>query len=217
MGDQGLIKRKEWNVEDLALIHFDEALQLQEQCWESVKSGSDHFLLLLEHHPVLTFGRRSKANHILIAESEIEKLGVEIQRADRGGSVTYHGPGQLVGYIICKSSRYGGIHQVVTLIMKTIIQALTHIGIKTRSSAENPGIWTNDLKTKIGAIGMSNRQGITMHGFSINVNNDLTIYSKFVPCGLTAPVSSISEIMKAKVTMDDVKESVLKYFLKNFN
>ncbi|GIW48228.1 MAG: octanoyltransferase [Deltaproteobacteria bacterium] len=174
------------------------------------------FLLLVEHTPVITVGRFGNQGNILASKEEIEKKGVRVYRIERGGDVTYHGPGQLVGYPIINLRDFGlGVKTYVYLLEKTIMDALKDFGIEGYIVEEYPGVWVGD--EKIAAIGIYVRNWVTMHGFALNVNTDLEHFSFIVPCGIPDKgVTSMKKILGKEIPLRDVALSLIKWFEKNF-
>lgn len=202
--------RYSWDVHDLGLIPYADALEIQTSSWDDVKNGRDHKIYLLEHPDVITLGRRTKEEHLLMTKEELAKANIELFRVDRGGSATYHGPGQLVGYVICKSNRVGGIHELVARILSSIELVMGDFGISCVVDAENPGIWTrSEVPRKLAAVGLSNKDGVTKHGFAINVDLPLTGFSAIVPCGLTLPVSTMSIEKGVNIPLVEVKNAIV--------
>ncbi|OLS29458.1 MAG: Octanoyltransferase [Candidatus Heimdallarchaeota archaeon LC_2] len=201
--------RRSWVVQHFDKLKYQDALLVQQNLHDKVKTSDEHYLLLLQHYPVITMGRRTDASHILLSESELEERNIELYRVNRGGSATYHGPGQLIGYLICKSSRYGGIHSLVSIILKTIHEVISSFGIKAKIDEENPGVWTDtEPPRKLSAVGMSNKDGYTMHGFAINVDLPLTGFSTIVPCGLTLPVSTLAIESGKRIKISEVEDLI---------
>ncbi|GBD38611.1 Octanoyltransferase [bacterium HR37] len=174
------------------------------------------FLLLVEHTPVITVGRFGDQGNILASKEEIEKKGVRVYRIERGGDVTYHGPGQLVGYPIINLRDFGlGVKTYVYLLEKTIMDVLKDFGIEGYIVEEYPGVWVGD--EKIAAIGIYVRNWVTMHGFALNVNTDLDYFSFIVPCGIPDKgVTSMKKILGKEIPLRDVALSLVKWFEKNF-
>jgi len=206
-----------WQIIDLKRISYAEALELQQQTWNAVQEGGDHVLYLLEHNPVITMGRRTDPEHLLRSRSELKEDGIELFKVDRGGSATYHGPGQLVGYVICKSSRMGGIHTLVKRILNIITETIQSFGVPATIDEDNPGVWTEtEVPRKLAAVGMSNTHGITMHGFAINVDLPLSGFSAIVPCGLTLPVTTMAIETGKHLQVDDVKTRLIEILKEDF-
>jgi lipoate-protein ligase B len=172
-----------WTV-NLGLVEYREAHELQERLRRARQAAAiPDALLLLEHPPVYTRGRRSEAGELGMGEDWYRAQGIDIVDVDRGGKVTYHGPGQLVGYPIVA---IGDVMEHVALLERAIVAALDDEGIAARGrSAEGiawTGVWTEDRK--IASIGLHVSQGVTKHGFAVNVDNSLEPFDWIVPCGL---------------------------------
>ncbi len=171
--------RELW-VAQLGKVPYDEATSLQERLRARRQAGElPDVLLLLEHPPVLTKGRRTEASDLPMGESWYELQGIEVAEADRGGRVTYHCPGQLVGYPIV------GVDDVpayVATLERAMIDALAAEGISAEAPAELTGVWAGGAK--IGSIGVHVSRGVTTHGFALNVDCDLQPFEYIVPCGI---------------------------------
>ena len=142
-----------------------------------------NLLLLLEHPHVYTLGRRGTPSDILVSPDVLGRLGVEVHHVDRGGEVTYHGPGQLVGYPIVDLREWrGGPLDYVRALERVLVATLAEFGIHAESSAKPTGVWVGD--SKIAAIGVKVSRGVTTHGFAINVAPDLSYFDHIVPCGM---------------------------------
>jgi lipoic acid synthetase len=189
-------------VRRLGLIGYDEALTLQTELFER---AGESWLLLLEHPHVYTLGVRARPEHVLVDPASV---GAALVRTNRGGDVTYHGPGQLVGYpIVDVPFRSGAVHDYVTSVEQVVIDALTDVGL--RGAGRNPGyagVWVEDRK--VAAIGVRLTRGRSMHGFAINVDPDLGMFEHIVPCGLRefAVTSLVAE--GVPVTLDEVAAAV---------
>lgn len=183
MGAADRYSRELWSCE-LGSVPYSQALGLQEHIRERVRDGDlPDTLLLLEHPPVYTRGRRSQDGELPLQESFYRAQGIEILATDRGGRLTYHGPGQLVGYPIMAVA---DIHSHLRAMEAAIIAALAQEGIRARSrSREGPdytGVWV--AERKIASIGVHVSHGVSTHGFAVNVCNDLEPFSWVTPCGL---------------------------------
>lgn len=198
------------------LVAYQEAWQLQQRIAETVRAGSDPTLILLEHPPTYTLGVRGKAEHLLLSQEAFLSRGAEVHRTDRGGDVTFHGPGQLVGYPILDIRPYGeGPSWYVHTLEATLIDVLARFGIAAGRSERNRGVWIGDAK--IAAIGVRVSRGITTHGFALNVNTDLTYFQHIVPCGLAdAGVTSMQQRTGETFDMRDVEEEVAFAFARHF-
>jgi len=187
----------------LGRVPYDRGLRLQEQLREEIRLGKGvDTLLLLEHPPVITLGRTARPDHVLVSEAELERRGVVVARIGRGGDVTYHGPGQLVGYPVRAVGR--NIRGHVEVIAESLIELLGDLGVEARWQSDHPGIWC--ATGKVGAIGIDARGGVAIHGFALNVCTHLDDFQMIVPCGLQAPVTSIEAVLGAAVTpsLDEV-------------
>ena len=158
------------------LVHYAHALDLQQRLHAEVAAGDrPDTLILLEHPHVYTLGRRGSTDDILASETELKRLGIEVHHTDRGGEVTYHGPGQLVGYPIINLRRWGGGPlKYVRSLEATIIAALSEFDIQSQSEGHPTGVWVEDRK--IAAIGVKVARRVTTHGFAINVSADLSYF-----------------------------------------
>jgi lipoyl(octanoyl) transferase len=167
-------------VTQLGRLPYAEALALQHELRDRRQRDEiPDTLLLLEHDPVYTKGRRATAADLPMGEDWYRMQGVEIEEIDRGGAVTYHGPGQLVGYPIM---RIGGVHEYVETMERAMIQMLADEKVEARSGGDLTGVWVGDRK--IGSIGIHVQSRVTTHGFAINVDNDLQPFEWIVPCGI---------------------------------
>lgn len=197
---------------------YEDMLATQYTTWEKVKNGAAPVLFLLEHKPVITLGRRTDDTHVLLQPEEYVKKGIDLVRVQRGGSATYHGPGQLVGYVICKVSQLGGTHKLVERVLNLVVAAIEAQGIACKASTENPGVWTTDEHPrKIAQVGMQIKEGYSLHGFAINVDMALTGFNYIVPCGLTEPVSTLSLEKGETVTIEQVKQWIQLHVHKYLN
>jgi lipoyl(octanoyl) transferase len=169
-------------------------------------------LILLEHPPVYTVGRRSDPSHILWAEHQIEEAGAELHFVDRGGSVTFHGPGQLVGYPIIDLGPAPDVISYLRKLEEVIIGASAGVGVRLDRDSEATGAWSGDQK--VCAIGVKLiRARVTLHGFALNCTTDLSWFDAIVPCGLAGRgVASLSGLAGREVTVDEMAPLVLHNF-----
>ena|SRR5437667_4783677 len=169
----------------LGLVPYAEALELQRSLEASRLAGElPDLLLLLEHPPTYTRGRRTRDDELPMGEQWYGMQGIEVAEADRGGHVTYHGPGQLVGYPIVSLRPYGdGVHEYVRRMEQVIVRSLAAFGTEAGLHEGLTGVWTSE-PAKIASIGIHVSRGITRHGFAVNVNNDLQPFEWIVPCGI---------------------------------
>lgn len=192
--------RKElWTVR-LGLIDYDEALALQHAVHEArVRGEIPDVLLTLEHPPIYTKGRRSTPDELPMGEDWYRAQGIELREVDRGGKVTYHGPGQLVAYPIVSTQLFGGdVPALVGALEGAMIDALAQESIDAHRDEAGRGVWAGEgpAAGKIGSIGLHIAQGVTTHGLMVNVDNDLQPFSWIRPCGLDDQATSVSKITK---------------------
>jgi lipoate-protein ligase B len=194
-------------------IQYAQALELQMKICEHKKRGFEKdVLLLLEHPPTITLGRNGSPNHLLAREEDMKSRGVRLFHVDRGGDITFHGPGQLVGYPIL-SLRPGerDVHGYMRNLEESLIRLLAGYDIKGERDAQFTGVWT--AKGKIAAMGVHLSRWITRHGFALNVNTDLTFYQMIVPCGIKGRnVTSMKEQLSRTVDFAEVVERYVPEF-----
>lgn len=179
-----------------------EALQL-ELTDRRLRDEIPDTLILLEHPPVITSGRQESAADLLLSREALAEKGIEFYQTDRGGKLTYHGPGQLVGYFIFKLGNRT-IPEFVAMIENLLIDTLRQFEITAGTDPEHPGVWVG--RKKIAALGLHFEKGISRHGFALNVDCDLTPYSYFTPCGISdRGVTSMKEIL-GNSSLSQVKE-----------
>lgn len=201
----------------LGRIPYLVGYQLQEELVEEVAAGScPGVLLLLEHDPVITLGRSSKSQHLLVDRHRLQELSVELYETNRGGSVTYHGPGQLVGYPILPVQAFGSdLHRYLRLLESVLLNTLERFGVSGGRVAGLTGVWVNGRK--IAAIGVGVRRFVTMHGFALNVSTDLAYFDLIVPCGITNyGVTSLERELGRAIPLDDVAVAVAEAFSEIF-
>ncbi len=203
---------------DLGTVKYNQAYDLQEKYVEMVQNGSPDTLVLLEHPKVITLGINADVSNILMDTDDLIANGFEIMNIRRGGDVTYHGPGQLVAYTIfnIKKNHGGSIKKFVHALEQIIIDLLIEdYGIEANRDPINSGVFIG--LSKIAAIGLSVHRGVTMHGFALNVNTDLSDFKTIVPCGLTTrDVTSMEAILGQSQNMVQIKKSVLNRFTQTF-
>ncbi len=205
------------NVVDLGRTEYRECWELQKRAFRLRGSGAAGDLLLLtEHNHVYTLGKGADENHVLAGPAELAAVGADVVATDRGGDVTYHGPGQIVGYPILDLRGYvPDLHRYLRDLEEVIIRVLGRIGISSRRIAGYTGVWVGD--EKICAIGVHTSRWITMHGFALNVATDLSMFGRIIPCGIFEKgVTSIEQITGSPQRMDGVAAIVLEEFGKLF-
>jgi lipoyl(octanoyl) transferase len=193
---------------NLGLIDYRRAWEMQKEL--HARRANDEIsdtLLLLEHPPVFTLGKRDCPEDIISSPDLIASDGIEIIKTERGGRITYHGPGQLVGYFICRVSEMGGIKRFVFLIEELLLRVLADYDVKGGRDPAHPGIWVG--KNKIAAIGLHVSRNITQHGFALNVNPDLDHYRHIVPCGIRdRGVTSLERLLNEAPSINEIKEKI---------
>ncbi len=197
----------------LGLVPYREAWDIQIRVREDVAEGRrPDTLILVEHPHVYTLGRRGQEDDILIDAEMLERLGVGVHHTDRGGEVTYHGPGQLVGYPILDLRRWGGGPlKYVRALERTLIETLAVYGIQAESEGRPTGVWVEDRK--IAAIGVKVSRRVTTHGFALNVCPDLSYFDHIVPCGMPdSRVTSLSQELGRVVEVSDVTPALIERF-----
>jgi lipoyl(octanoyl) transferase len=169
----------------LGRIGYDEAYHLQKNLWRQRILGEvPDQLLLLEHSPVITLGRNAKAEHLLHATPKLESLGVQVREADRGGDVTYHGPGQLIGYpIINLQPDRMDVLRYLRDLEEALIEVCEHYGFYAGRREGQTGVWVEDRK--IASIGVKISRWVTYHGFALNISTDLSAFDFIIPCGIS--------------------------------
>lgn len=215
-----MTERKKLHVSLLGKVDYPEALQLQEQLLALRQQNQiPDTLLLLEHPPVLTMGRRAKGENILAPTAFLASQGITVHEINRGGDVTYHGPGQIVGYPIINLNGYGrDIHAFIQMLEEVFIQLLDReYGITARRESQTfTGVWVGGAK--ITAIGIAVKQWVTMHGFAFNVNPNLEHFRWIVPCGLQGrEVTSLARLLGHTPEFDRVCHQVVDYFGRVFD
>jgi lipoyl(octanoyl) transferase len=181
----------------LGRVDYLEAWRLQEAVATRVRAGGDERLLLLEHDPVYTIGRRGTTEHLLTGPGELRREGASLYRVDRGGDITYHGPGQLVGYPVVRLGDAPDLVRYVRGIEGALIDALASYGIVARTERGRTGVWVDlptSLPAKIAAIGVRVSRGVTTHGFALNVQTDLAAFERMIPCGFAHEVASLERL-----------------------
>lgn len=193
------------NCQSLGLIDYQEALVIQRQLHQEVVDQiSASSLLLLQHPPVFTAGRRT-----LDSERPID--GSKVIDVDRGGKITFHGPGQIVGYPIVKLKKPNDVVGFVRQLEKALIQICQDFNIAGQTYCERSGVWVRDERgdRKIAAIGIRVAKGVTMHGFALNVNPDLSFFDRIIPCGIAdAQVTSMEKELNRSISLEQVQEVV---------
>ncbi len=197
-------------IRRLGRVPYADALALQEALRERLASGAGgETVLLLEHPDVITFGRGAAESNASGSDSELRRLGYDVFRVGRGGDVTWHGPGQLVGYPILDLRRHGAdVHRYLRDLEAVLIAALADFGVEARRREGFAGVWL-DARRKIASIGVGVRAWRTLHGFALNVDCDLARFGAIVPCGLAGvEMVSMASVLGRAIAVDDVASCV---------
>lgn len=194
-------------VRELGRLPYREAWEVQHEMHDGVATGRlPPTLLLVEHPPVLTFGRKGGREHLLRSEAELRALGFELVEVERGGDVTYHGPGQLVGYPILPIGRR--VREYLRRLEGAMEDLAASYGIEAAGSPGYAGVWVGN--DKLCAIGVAIRRGVSFHGFALNVHTDLSHFGTIVPCGLHGTgVTSLSALTGRHVSLEEAAACLL--------
>lgn len=203
-------------VTDLGRVAYGAAFALQEQMVARRLAGEiPDTLLLVEHNPVYTLGRTAKEAHLLASTEQLAEMGAEVVRTTRGGDITFHGPGQIVGYpILALGDRERGVGWYIDGLERTLMLTLEEFGVACGTDRRNRGVWVGN--SKIAAIGVRITRGISMHGFALNVCTDLRFYDAIVPCGIRdAGVTSL-HLLRPGIEVAEVKARLVRRFAEVF-
>ncbi len=204
-------------VVDIGLSGYAEAWGLQRSVWKARVAGQiPDTLILTEHRHVYTLGKTADQNHLLAETEELDRKGVEVYFIDRGGDITYHGPGQIVGYpIFDLQNYYLDVHRYLRDLEEVITRTLRVSGVDGTRNQDLTGVWVGD--DKIAAIGIKVSRWVTMHGFAFNVNTDLSFFDRIIPCGIfhkgvTSLQQQLGHAVDIKRVRDDLVRSVEEVF-----
>ena len=222
------------NIQDLGLKDYKETWEYQEALFketidikiknrrESANLTTPNHLLFVSHPHVYTLGKSGDISNLLLSESQLKSKGATFYKINRGGDITYHGPGQVVGYpILDLENFFTDIHKFLRFLEDTIILTLEEYGLKAERSPGETGVWLDvgtPFARKICAMGVRASRWVTMHGFALNVNSDLGYFDNIIPCGIRGKaVTSLNvELGQTKIDETEVKAKLLKHFLKLF-
>ncbi len=203
---------------DLGLIPYGPAFVIQERILEGrMGNRFPATVILQENPPVFTIGRTGSRSNILASADELKRSGIEVLEVNRGGDITYHGPGQLIvspllylGNIDLNANQY--LHRLEDVL----INLLSTFGVHTHKKEDYPGVWWN--QAKVGGVGIAVKHGYTFHGFSLNVNLDLAPFTLINPCGVSRmPVTSLHQILESEIPMKEVKEKLYEILMETFS
>lgn len=222
-------KSKAVRVKDLGAMPYQACWEYQEKLFDdiiAVKRANRHvenpkpttnYLLWVEHPPVFTLGKSGDENHLLIDHEALAQKAIAFHKTNRGGDITFHGPGQVVCYpILDLDNFFTDIHKYLRLLEETVILTLADYGIQAGRSQGETGVWIDvgtPFARKICAMGVRASRWVTMHGFALNVNTDLSYFDLIVPCGIKGKgVTSLQEELKREINLDQVKEKLSHHF-----
>ncbi len=211
-------------IQDLGVIDYKEAWDYQTSLLKSLADNKlakiyneKQYFILCEHPPVYTLGKSGSIDHLLLSQDELSQKGYDYYKINRGGDITHHSPGQIVGYPILDLVLHKeDVHWYVRAIEEIIIRTLAEYGIKGERIEKFTGVWIlGQPNKKIAAIGVHMSRWITMHGFALNVNNDLSLFDNIVPCGIIDPnkrITSLSAEIGKEFDINEVKQHLIKHF-----
>ncbi len=220
-------------LQDLGLKDYKETWDYQEQLFQQIidlkvenrKNNTllktPNYFLFVEHPHVYTLGKSGDLSNLLLNEQQLALKDATFYKINRGGDITYHGPGQIVGYpILDLDNFFTDIHKYLRFLEETIIRTLAEYGLKTERSKGETGVWLDvgtPFARKICALGVRTSRWVTMHGFALNVNTDLGYFDNIIPCGIKGKaVTSIEAELNKKVALEEVQTKILKHFKELF-
>ncbi len=195
------------------MVEYHEAWELQKALLAArMDNMIEDCLVLLQHPPTFTFGRRYKESNLIANKDFYKDKGFAVYKTDRGGLATYHGPDQLVGYPILKMNSYTkDYYYYLRMLEEVMIRTLSDFGIEAGRNEGYTGVWIN--KAKIGFIGVRIALGYTMHGFSLNVNNDVSPFQSIIPCGIQdIEVTSVKKLLNTNIAIDEMQRTLVNHF-----
>ena len=208
MGNQSISKILDYR--DLGLVDYQEAWEIQKSLFEKrLNNEIPDTLLLLEHPHTYTLGKSANKENLISDDDYLKEKGIAVYDIDRGGDITYHGPGQIVGYTIFDLKNWKqDTNLFLRSIEEVIIKTCSDYGLQTSRMEKHTGVWIDDRK--ICAIGIKVSRWITMHGFALNVNTDLDLFNGIIPCGITDKgVTSLQKELDKKFVIKEVKQTIL--------
>ena len=213
-----------WDYQESLLAKNTQIKSVAREKGEDVlQTSTEHRFLMVEHPPVFTLGKNGKREHVLVSEEQLEKLGIEFFHINRGGDITYHGLQQIVGYPIMDLDKFKtDLGWYLRSLEQVIIDTIAEYGLKGERSAGETGVWLEPenpfMARKICAMGIKCSRWITMHGFALNVNTDLSHFEYIVPCGIQGKtVTSLEKELGKKVDYKEVKDKIKKHFANIFD
>ena len=210
-----------WWISRLGTVDYEQAMILMDRLHSQRLEGKiPNVFLLLEHYPVITLGRRAQEKNLLVTPNVLQEKGVLLIKTDRGGDITFHGPGQVVGYFVAKIQSLGEtIPDMVKNVANIAMMPLKALGLRAEFDSKNPGIWAvkENSRIKIGSIGLRVTKGVTKHGFALNVNTNLEYFSLINPCGLSASIMGNLKDLGINTTSAEITSLIIREFQKSNN
>ena len=228
------MKNKKIILRDIGKSSFSDAWEYQEDIFKKIidqkiknrsnenKIETNNFLIITEHNPVYTIGKSGNISNLLLNDDEMKTQGIEFYKINRGGDITYHGPGQIMGYpIIDLDNFFTDINLYLRKLEEVIINTLKSYDLEGFTIKGETGVWVKDnngLSKKVCAFGIRASRWVTMHGFSFNVNPELNYFKNIIPCGITDKgVTSVSELKNRNIEMNEIKQILYKNFAESFS
>ena len=228
------MKNKKIILRDIGKSSFSDAWEYQEDIFKKIidqkiknrsnenKMETNNFLIITEHDPVYTIGKSGDISNLLLNDDEMKTQGIEFYKINRGGDITYHGPGQIMGYpIIDLDNFFTDINLYLRKLEEVIINTLKSYDLEGFTIKGVTGVWVKDnngLSKKVCAFGIRASRWVTMHGFSFNVNPELNYFKNIIPCGITDKgVTSVSELKNRNIEMNEIKQILYKNFAESFS
>ena len=228
------MKNKKIILRDIGKSSFSDAWEYQEDIFKKIidqkiknrsnenKMETNNFLIVTEHDPVYTIGKSGDISNLLLNDDEMKTQGIEFYKINRGGDITYHGPGQIMGYpIIDLDNFFTDINLYLRKLEEVIINTLKSYDLEGFTIKGETGVWVKDnngLSKKVCAFGIRASRWVTMHGFSFNVNPELNYFKNIIPCGITDKgVTSVSELKNRIIEMNEIKQILYKNFAESFS
>ena len=221
-------------VKDLGILSYEDSWEHQKTIFDNIisqkiknrtlnkKNKTDNYLLIVEHKPIFTIGKSGDTSNLLLDTKQLKSKNIEFKKINRGGDITFHGSGQVVGYpILDLDNFFTDIGQYLRTLEEVIISAIGFFGLKGYRIKGETGVWVKDKSNsdkKICAFGIKASRWVTMHGFALNVNTDLKYFDYIVPCGISDKgVTSLEETLNKKITTKMVKQKIYENFARLFN
>jgi len=227
-------KKRQVIVENWGVQSYKDAWEKQEKILQSIidvkknnrndrsNLETPNYLIFLEHKPVFTIGKSGNFNNLLVNDFELSKKNIELVKTNRGGDITFHGPGQLVIYpILDLENFFTDIHKYLRSLEDVVISSLMDFNIDAKRSPGETGVWINtdtSFPEKICAMGVRASRWVTMHGLALNINTDLSYFNKIIPCGIEGKgITSMQKVLNKKISIEKVKSAIKSHFEEIFD